>query len=43
MEAANTQVSTLRDGKIVRQQLFQETEEALEAVALAEQDAHADS
>jgi ketosteroid isomerase-like protein len=43
VEAANTMVFTLRDGKLVRQQLFQETEEALEAVGLSEQDAHADS
>ena len=38
VEAANTQVSTLRDGKIVRQQLFQETEEALEALGISRQD-----
>jgi ketosteroid isomerase-like protein len=43
VEAANTQVFTLRDGKIARQQLFRKTEEALEAVGLSEQDAHADS
>jgi ketosteroid isomerase-like protein len=43
VEAANTMVFTLRDGELVRQQLFQETEEALEAVGLSEQDAHADS
>jgi ketosteroid isomerase-like protein len=43
VEAANTMVFTLRDGKIVRQQLFQETEEALEAAGLSEQDAHTDS
>jgi ketosteroid isomerase-like protein len=43
VEAANTMVFTLRDGKLVRQQLFQETEEALEAVGLSEQDARADS
>jgi ketosteroid isomerase-like protein len=43
VEAANTQVFTFRDGKIVRQQLFRKTEEALEAVGLSEEGAHADS
>jgi ketosteroid isomerase-like protein len=36
-------VWTFRDGRIVRQCFFQEWREALEAVGLSEQDAHADS
>ena len=37
------QVWTLRDGKVVRWQMFLNREETLEAVGLSEQDAHADS
>jgi uncharacterized protein len=36
-------VWTLRDGKVQKLQMYQGTEEALEAVGLSEQDAHADS
>jgi ketosteroid isomerase-like protein len=36
-------VWTFRDGRIVRQGFFQEWQEALEAVGLSKQDAHADS
>jgi uncharacterized protein len=36
-------VWTIRDGKVVRFQTFARREEALEAVGLSEQDAHADS
>ena len=37
------QVSTVRDGKVVRSQGFTSKAEALEAVGLSGQDAHADS
>ena len=36
-------VWTLRDGAVVRFQWFYQRDEALEAVGLSEQDAHADS
>ena len=36
-------VYTLRDGLVVRQESFRNQAEALEAVGLSEQDAHADS
>ena len=36
-------VWTIRDGSIVRHCIYQEWQEALEAVGLSEQDAHADS
>jgi ketosteroid isomerase-like protein len=38
-----TLVWTIRNGSIVRICLYQDTQEALEAVGLSEQDAHADS
>jgi ketosteroid isomerase-like protein len=41
--ARATLVWTIRDGAIERISLYQEREEALEAVGLSEQDAHADS
>jgi ketosteroid isomerase-like protein len=37
------QVWTLRDGKVVEMRMFMDRVEALEAVGLSEQDAHADS
>jgi ketosteroid isomerase-like protein len=41
--ARTTFVSTIRDGAIERVSLYQERQDALEAVGLSEQDAHADS
>ena len=41
--AGNAGVWTIRDGKIIRVAWFASREEALEAVGLSEQDAHADS
>jgi ketosteroid isomerase-like protein len=43
VEMWHHQVWTLRDGKVVRWQMFFNREEALEAAGLSEQDAHADS
>jgi ketosteroid isomerase-like protein len=40
--ATGTFVWTIRDGAIERQTMYQERQEALEAVGLSEQDAHAD-
>jgi ketosteroid isomerase-like protein len=42
-KAAGATLWTFRDGKILSGRLFQTKEEALEAVGLSEQDAHADS
>ena len=36
-------VATFRDGLIIHQKLYMSQSEALEAVGLSEQDAHADS
>ena len=36
-------VFTFKDGRVVREQAFRNRQEALEAVSLSEQDAHADS
>jgi ketosteroid isomerase-like protein len=41
--ARSTMVFTVESGQITRQRLFQVEAEALEAVGLSEQDAHADS
>ena len=41
--ARPTVVWTIRDGAVERMTLYQERQEALEAVGLSEQDAHADS
>ena len=41
--ASPTLVWTIRDGAIERVSMYQEQEDALEAVGLSEQDAHADS
>ena len=41
--ASPTYVCTIRDGTIQRIVMYQEREDALEAVGLSEQDAHADS
>ncbi len=41
--ASSTFVFTIENGQIAREQLFQEQAEALAAVRLSEQDAHADS
>ena len=38
-----TSVSTLRKGKTILAEFFWDHEDALEAVGLSEQDAHADS
>jgi ketosteroid isomerase-like protein len=38
-----TQIITVRKGKIVYQEFYWDHAEALEAVGLSEQDAHADS
>ena len=43
VEVTETSVWTLREGKAIRQEAFATKAEALEAVGLAEQDAHADS
>jgi ketosteroid isomerase-like protein len=43
VEAKSVSVVTLRNGRIVEWRLYQERAEALEAVGLSEQDAHADS
>ena len=43
VEAQSVFVWTLRNGRIVEHRLYQERAEALEAVGLSEQDAHADS
>lgn len=43
VSARATWVHTIRDGAIQRTVMYQEREEALEAVGLSEQDAHADS
>ena len=43
VEMQTAQVLTVRDGKIVRQENFPSRAEALEAVGLSEQDAHAGS
>jgi ketosteroid isomerase-like protein len=43
VQARPALVWTIRDGAIVRVSMYQEREDALEAVGLAEQDAHADS
>jgi ketosteroid isomerase-like protein len=43
MEAHGAVLWKLREGKILLGKLFQSKEEALEAVGLSEQDAHADS
>ena len=43
VDAQMTQVVTVRDGNVVRVVAYNERAEALEAVGLSEQDAHADS
>jgi ketosteroid isomerase-like protein len=43
LQLRNAAVWTVRDGKVVSVNLFRNAEEALEAVGLSEQDAHADS
>jgi ketosteroid isomerase-like protein len=43
VEAHSVYVVTLRNGRILKWRLYQERPEALEAVGLSEQDAHADS
>jgi ketosteroid isomerase-like protein len=43
MQARGAMLWTMREGKIVRGQMFQTKEEAIEAVGLSEQNAHADS
>jgi ketosteroid isomerase-like protein len=43
VEARSVLVWTLRKGRVVEHRLYQERAEALEAVGLSEQDAHADS
>ena len=43
VEAKAAVVVTIRNGRIAEWRLFQEKREALEAVGLSEQDAHADS
>jgi ketosteroid isomerase-like protein len=43
VQAQSAVVATVRNGRIVKWRLYQETAEALEAVGLSEQDAHADS
>jgi ketosteroid isomerase-like protein len=43
VQAVGAQVWTIRNGKLVRAKVFQGKAEALEAVGLSEQDAHADS
>ena len=43
VEATGIQVWTIRDGKLASVKLYQSREEALEAVGLSEQDAHADT
>jgi ketosteroid isomerase-like protein len=43
VEMRFAQVWTLRDGQGIRMQLYASVDEALEAVGLSEQDAHADS
>ena len=42
VEVTETSVWTLREGKAIRQEAFATKAEALEAVGLSEQDAHAD-
>jgi hypothetical protein len=36
-------ITTVRDGKVIRMENYDDRREALEAVGLSEQDAHADS
>ena len=43
VEARVTFVWTIRDGAIERITMYQERQDALEALGLSEQDAHADS
>ena len=43
VEATGSQVWTIRDGKLASVKLYQSRADALEAVALSEQDAHADT
>ena len=43
VEAKSVSVVTFRNGRILERRLYQERAEALEAVGLSEQDAHADS
>ena len=43
VEVRETQVARLRDGKIIEVREYRRKAEALEAVGLSEQDAHADS
>jgi ketosteroid isomerase-like protein len=43
VQAQSALVATLRNGRIVRWRLYQERADALEAMGLPEQDAHADS
>ena len=42
VEATGTQVWTMRDGKLASVKLYQSRADALEALGLSEQDAHAD-